>query len=230
MKMYDCDLCCGYVPGCKPCLSPEELLAAAGRAGLSGGLVRTIVTNLSGLVAGNRMLAEMLSILPEDYYGMWALSPSCVGEVADPQSLPAQMANSRIRALYVNPKDHQFLARPSVMGDYYAMAEERRIPLYLCTDYGLSLGEIDDILAAFPKLTCILNFCETWPSMRRLYPFLERYENLLLDIAYQWDDQGIEHLVRRFGAGRLLMGSYFPQLYIGGMLTYVHCAEISDAD
>lgn len=244
MKILDCDLSFGkYVNKTefKPCETLAELEDNLIRCGISGGLVRTSTTDIVGLKFGNERLPRQLSEARLDLKGVWALSPLCAGsagsagsagyagDVPKPQDLPCEMKKHNVAALYINPGAHRFLPCPSVMGDYYAMAEEKHIPVMLNTWYdGLTVSDIDGIMASFPRLVCILSLAESWPVMRKVYPFFEHYENLVLDTAYQWDDCGVEDIVRRYGAHRLVFGSGFPNLYMGGMLAYIRCAEISD--
>lgn len=230
IKIFDCDLRYGrYVKpvGFSPCHTPEELLREADCAGICGGLVRNVASDIVSVIHGNARLAEDLRAMPESYYGVWAIAPSASGDVPPPDVLPEAMKKNRIGALYLNPIEHRFSPAPSVMGDYYSMATERRIPLFLATDY-IEQEDILRILESFPKLTAIISVCSSHPTMRQIYPILEKYENVRLDLAFQWDDQGIEDITRRYGARRMVYGSYFPELYMGGMLTMVRCADISD--
>ena len=43
-------------------------------------------------------------------------------------------------------------------------------------------------------------------------------------------DQGLEELVRLYGAGRFLFASRFPSMSPGGGMLQLRCAEISEAD
>lgn len=232
IKIFDCDLRYGrYVKpvGFRPCYMPDELLQEASRAGICGGLVRNVASDIVSVFHGNARLAEDLAAMPENYYGVWAISPSAAGDVPKPDQLHAAMKQNRIGALYLNPIEHRFSPAPSVMGDYYSMATERRIPLFLATDY-IEQEDILRILESFPKLMAIVSVCSCHPTMRQMYPILEKFENVSLDLAFQWDDQGIEDITHRYGAHRMVYGSCFPELYMGGMLTMVRCADISDED
>lgn len=232
MKIFDVDLRYGrYVKPVEffPCHTPAELLREAGRVGICGGLVRHVASDIVSVIHGNARLTEDLRAIPTSYYGVWAITPSAAGDVPPPDVLPEAMKKNRIGALYLNPIEHRFSPAPSVMGNYYAMAEERRIPLFLATDY-IDQEDILRILEAFPKLTAIVSVCSCHPTMRQMYPILEKFENVSLDLAFQWDDQGIEDITRRYGAHRMVYGSCFPELYMGGMLIMVRCADISDED
>lgn len=236
MKYLDCDLTYGYqvkMPGFKRCSTMDELIEQMKNAGLNGGLVHCCDTDKIGVVYGNTRLAQDLKTHADcgmQLLGAWGLVPSVTGETPSPVQLPKIMAENQIAAIYFNPREHQFSVKPNVIGDYCAMAEERRIPVLFDTNMGMSCEAIDEILSAFPKLCARINLNAHWPRGRQIYPILDRYENTWVDLAYRWEDQGIEDMVQRFGAKRLIMGSAFPVHYIGGALAYVRCAEISDEE
>jgi len=233
MKIYDLDI--SYGTQVKPQASPycstiEELVDVMQNAGLDGALIRCTDTDIVSTQTGNARLARDLRIAKAkglDVWGLWALLPSCTDETPKPKDIYAAMKEDGIGALYVNPQDHQFCAHPGAMGDYYAVAEEKKIPMVFSTLHGLTPDQMHDILRAFPKLHCIIRFAGHWPKGRMLYPFLENYENTCLDTGYRWDDLGVEDIVRRYGAHRLLMSSSYPNHYIGASMAHVRCAEIT---
>ena len=47
-------------------------------------------------------------------------------------------------------------------------------------------------------------------ELRVLLPLLDRHPNLACDLSYFAAHQGVEVVVRRFGAGRLLFGTGMP--------------------
>ncbi len=233
MKVYDCNISYGYsVAGVpyKLCETFQELSGEMKNAGISGGLIRATATDTTGVIFGNTRVANDIKDSELDVWGVWGLVPSFTSELPSPEKLPAVMAENKIGALYMNPQAHQYLAYPSVMRDYMKMAEDRKIPLLFNTGLGLSIKEISDLLEAFPKLTCILCFKNAWPSGRVTRPFLSLYPNLHLDTAYLVDDQGIEDIVKDFGAERIIHGSSFPSLYIGAQMANVCAADISESD
>ena len=235
MLFYDANLSYGTEVNEKrlppsPCRSIVELCAALARCGIRGGLVRTLMTDMSGVAVGNRQLAEDLKTVDADLSGMYTLVPSCTHEIPSPEELPAVLKRDRMPVLRINPKTHRFMAKPGVLADYYAVAESKKIPVMLDTACGVSLEEIWDIMERFPKLTAILGYTNIWPADRYYRPFLEAFPNLRMELSFMITDQGIEELVKLYGAKRFLFASRFPSMSPGGGMLQLRCAEISEAD
>lgn len=236
MVFLDCNLSYGTIikpTGYRKCDTIDELISQLKRAGIAGGLVHCIDCDTVGAVYGNKRIAKDIKASKHsgvDLKGMWALLPPCTKETPSPIELPSLMQEHDIAALYCNPAEHMFMPRVSVMGDYYAMAEEKSIPIVFYSDFGFSLEVMDDILETFPNLRCIIDIQGHWPKGRQLYPFLERYPNTYVDLAYRWEDRIIEDIVSRYGASRILFGTGFPVHYLGGAIAQVIGANISEED
>jgi len=214
----------------KPCKTVAELDGALKRAGVSGGLVRTIAADVSGVVTGNGFLKDDLAKTESDLYGMYTIIPSSTHEIPEPADLGEVMKKGKFAALRINPRQHKFIAKAGVIADYLDMAQARKIPVMLDTACGLILEEIWDMLEVFPKLTAILAYQNIWPADRFYRPFLDKFPNLRMELSSMITDQGIEDLVKNYGSGRLLFGSRFPEMYIGGVMMQLKHADISESD
>ncbi len=235
MLFYDSNLCYGVpvdaeTAPVQPCKTIGEMDAALRRAGVAGGLVRTIATDVSGVATGNELLEKALANTESDLYGMYTLLPSHTREIPSPEKLPAVMKNGKFAALRLAPHIHNYLAKPGVLADYYEMAAEKRIPVVFDTACGITIEEVYDIMERFPMLSAILAFMKIWPSDRFYRPFLAQFPNLRLDLSSMITDQGIEELVHEYGADRLLFGSRFPAMYIGGAMMQLRHADIPETD
>jgi hypothetical protein len=235
LKFYDANLSYGLANNTeenplKPCPEITELDGALTRAGVSGGLVRCMASDVSGVVFGNNLLKKALEGVKNDLYGMYTLLPSYTHEIPKPADLPAVMNDGRFAALRIAPARHRYLAKPGLLSDYLEMAVERKIPFVMDMTCGLTAGEAYDFMEAFPNLTAIYAPSNEWPTDRFDFPFLARYPNLCFELSTMFTDQGIESLVREFGSKRLLYGSNFPNCYMGGGMLMVKQADISDAD
>ena len=235
MLFYDANLSYGYEMNVRklppaPCHTIGDLAAALERSGIRGGLVRSLMAYMGGVVVGNAALAEDLKTVSADLYGMYTLVPSCTHEIPAPEDLPAVLKRDKMPVLRLNPGEHRFLARPGVIADYLAVAEANRIPVMLDTACGLTLDNCWDYMERFPMLTAILGYTNIWPADRYYRPFLEAFPNLRMELSYMITDQGLEELVRLYGAGRFLFASRFPSMSPGGGMLQLRCAEISEAD
>jgi len=215
-----------------PCPDMAGLEAALKRAGVSGGLVRTEASDDAGAVVGNRLLKEALANVSDDLdlYGMYTVLPSYTHEIPPPEALPGIMREGKFGALRLAPARHNYMAKPGVLADIFEMADNRKIPVMFDTACGISAEEIYDIMERFPQLTAILAYHNVWPAERMERPFLASFPNLYMDLSIMIIDQGIEGLVREYGSHRLLFGSRFPEMYIGGAMMQLKFADISDED
>jgi predicted TIM-barrel fold metal-dependent hydrolase len=237
MRFYDANLSFGINTNVDerpllPCPTMADLETALRRAGVSGGLVRMEASDSSGAVLGNRLLKEALAGVREDLdlYGMYTVLPSYTHETPPPAELPAVMREGKFAALRLAPSVHHFMAKPGILADILTMAADRKIPVMFDTACGIAMEEIYDIMERFPGLTAILAYNNIWPTERLERPFLASFENLRLDLSMMIIDQGIEGLVQEYGSSRLLFGSRFPAMYIGGAMLQLRYADISDED
>lgn len=238
MEFYDANLLYGkpFLAG-MPHYSNMETIAqidgALTRSGAKGGLVRPIMYDVAGPQTARKMLIADLKTTENDLYGICPLSASDCEDAILPEALPAYMKENKLMAIrfpYKMAGQQDLLCRPMVLEDYLSVAQEKRIPVFFDQVDGYSLEEIWDFMQAFPKLTAILTHRNTWPSDRVFRPFLTRFPSLLLCLATVITDQGIEHLVQKYGAERFLYGSSFPMRYMGGAMFQLKAADLSDAD
>ena len=236
MKILDCNLCYGAsINGTPPqgCDTFGALLAELGRAGISGGLLRCRYSDTAGVNYGNGMLARDLKAGREagfDLTGVWAALPPFTGETPAPEALPAAMRQNGIGAVYLAPGVHRYEPTALVLSSLLDVLQHRRIPVILNTALGISMPQIYALLERFPSLTAVVGDADCWPNARRLYPLAETYPNVYLDLAYVMDAGGVEDMVSRFGAEKLLFGTAFPDRYTGSMLAVVRSAAIREAE
>ncbi len=235
MEFYDANLFYGVpVMAGAQCLKPAKTIAdldaALLRAGAKGGLVRSLTADVTGAVIGNRLLADALHHAKTDLYGIYTILPSCTWELPNPEEQPEVMRASKMMAARFAPSVHNFLAKPGVLADQLAAFTRRKVPVMMDTGAGLTLEECWDYCEAFPDMTVILAYKNIWPADRYYRPFLEAFPNLHLELSSMITDQGLERLVAKYGAHRFLYGSRFPEMYMGGQMMMLRCAEISEED
>lgn len=235
MRFYDANLSYGVVVDVdaapqQPCPTLGALDAALERAGVAGGLVRTEAADVSGVVIGNELLRTALATARSELYGMYTIVPRFTREIPAAHELPAVLKAGKFAALRLAPRIHRFLPKPGVLADYLEMAADRRIPVVFDTACGVELGEIYDLLERFPRLTAILAYQNIWPADRLYRPFLAQFDHVYLELSSMITDQGLDELVREYGAERLLYGTRFPYMYMGGQMLQLRHARISGED
>jgi len=184
-------------------------------------------------VDGNPLLAQ--SIRDADrLVGAWAVLPHQTGEQPPPREFLAHMTANSIRALWSWHRQHRFLLSRSGMGDLLALLEERRIPLLFAVDAEPdshnNWSHVEALLRDFPQLTLIAIPASNWGQDRCFRPLIETFERLHIGIE-SWElAGGVADFVNRYGPDRLIFGSGFPRLAMGGCRSMLQHADISDRD
>ena len=234
MKILDCNLFYGASINGEPyrgCGTFELLEAEALRCGIDGGLVRCLYSSTTGVEYGNSCVKNEISKRKtQDWYGVWAVLPPYTDETPKPADLHKEMKENKIGAVFIDPVSHRYILDPLSMGEVFEAVQEQRIPVILSTCCGVPMEKIYGIMKDFPQMTAIINDGDCWPNGRKLYPLLANYKNLYLDLSYVMDAGGVEDMVSRFGAEKLLFGTGFPSRYTGSMLSVVRSAQISDGE
>ncbi|MGQ9684126.1 MAG: amidohydrolase family protein [Anaerolineae bacterium] len=229
MRFFDCNCWFGMppIPPLLPVPTAEDLLAQMDRAGIEQALVWHIAQQTASPPLGNRLLAE--AIAPhERLVGCWTLLPPSTHELPPPRELLRQMAQARAYALRAFPGTHRYLLNAVACGELLELMVERRVPLLLSLQRGVGWGEIYDLLADFPDLVCILCEHGCHGDDRSFRPLLARYPGVYVDISHYLLDGGLEALVAEVGAQRILYGSGFPEVHMGGMMLALRHAQIPE--
>ena len=103
--------------------------------------------------------------------------------------------------------------------------EAHKIPLFI-EQVPLSWTDLDWMAGAFPGMPIVL-LDVTYRINRDLYPRLNAYPNLHVEISYLQQHRGIEDVCERFGPSRLLFGSKIPYLCPGSARHMVEKANVS---
>lgn len=229
VRFFDCNVHFG-LPMRRP-LAPvtrvKDLLAEMDRAGVQKALVWHIAQHDAGAHEGNRLLVDAIGSHPR-LIGCWSALPSQTGESPPPNILFDQMREARIQALRIFPQAHRFLANRVSMGDLLKQMVARRVPLFVSLRRGVDWPDLYRLLAEFPELTCVICDHGSWGMDRLFRPLLDRYPNVYVDTSHYLLDGGVEALVERYGATRLLFGSGFPESYFGSMMMVLRHAQIPE--
>ena len=238
MKFLDCNCYFGLPakPGPSPadCPTLEDLVGQLNRAGIERAVVWHMAQHDVSPPRGNELLSEAIGQYP-DLLGCWTILPPQTGELnVDP--FLAAMKASNVVALRAFPVAHRYLLDRVTLGPLLEAMIERRIPLLYSVrklpgyySPHQAWNDLHVLMADFPGLTLIVTDHGTWGSDRYFRPLLDRYPRVHVDTTLYFLDGGIEELVRRYGAGRLVFGSGLPERYPGGMMLAIRHAEIDEA-
>lgn len=230
LKFFDCNCRIGidhaHLPGA------AELLADMDRYGIEQALVHHNALAWGAEVT-NRDIAKMLEADTEKRLtGVWSLLPDSCDELGNLDDFFKNMAKNRIKALTLDPFNHRYLPRRIVIGKIMDAAKERKIPVLLnAFTTRAHWDDLYDFLAEFPENIFI--YAESsgiWGHDRVFRPLLETYENFYFDTARYWVPEGIHALVEKYGSDRILFGSGFPFLAVGGSMLQLKYSKLSDED
>jgi hypothetical protein len=156
----------------------------------------------------------------------WALLPGQTDEMPALEMLLGEMRRQGVRALRLFPDEHRYFLDEITWGDQMAVFMERRIPLFIRA----SLDKIATLLCSFPELVVVTGSQGANPLDRYAWPLIEKYPRLIFETSGYLVDGGIEEFCKRYGAGRLVFGSGFPDNAGGSAMLHLAQAEISDAE
>lgn len=168
---------------------------------------------------GNEELIKEISPYKE-LFGSAVLLPSSTRELGKLK----ETLGGKIKAVRLYPLDQNFKLSAWNCGSILSLLEERKVPLFIEANQ-IDFDDLNNLCKDYPHLPIIL--CKTGYRLgRMLYSLLERYKNFYLETSLFLTYMGIEDVVKRFGAKRLLFGTNMPFLDAGGAIFRVIYAKI----
>ena len=159
--------------------------------------------------AGNRALVETLR-QDESLVGAATLVPE-MARSGTWESVLRPLIADGIRLVRLFPKSHNFLLEDEYLAGMLAALEDLRVPVVLWHTEA-AWPEIAEVCSRYRELTVIVEGTgrKLFYDNRTYYALLERFPNLYLETHNLTNYLGLDDLVRCFGSGRFLFGSYFP--------------------
>jgi len=174
---------------------------------------------------------ELLLGSVESREGLWAavvLTPDTRGEL-DADECLKQMLNRKARAARLFPRSHSFGLQEWLSGPLLSAMERRRLPLILQhSEQGWA--EIRSLCLAHPALPVLVEGTgkKILYDNRVFYQLLADCPNFHLELHNLTNYLGVEDIVSRFGADRLIYGSYAPVNEPAAAQMVVTHARVSD--
>jgi hypothetical protein len=167
---------------------------------------------------GNRILMDEVRGRP-NLIPAWALTPDGEEPEFDPAEAVRRMLASGARAAWICPKRHSFSVESWCSGALYAALQDARVPLLLDWN-GQTPDQLHGVLEEFPGLRAIILNPSREGRDRLLFPLLKRHANLRLCLSpvYTAHELFVE-LAQRFGPGRWVFGTGFPESEGGAGVT-----------
>lgn len=240
LRLLDCNVSIGrasgtqWAPGSR--ITAARLLTEMDRLGIEGGVVHHAVAREYAPAVGNALLGEEIDTDPR-LSPCWLVLPHHTGEFDDPATAVERMRASGVVMARMHPSTspsaHRFFLAPWVIGAMAEALAAADIPLAL--DFSLfrraepPWDQLHRLMVDHPALRIVLMDIQG-RNNRTLYPLLEAFPNLLVQSAGLNVHRGIEDVVQRFGAQRIVFGSGFPLRSLGAARFHLETAEIADED
>jgi hypothetical protein len=190
-------------------IEPGALGGVLEEYGIQGGLVSHWDGVRLSPQDGNEALHEAEPFLPARAWTVWTGLPLAPGE---PGPLPGTGApDGRMRGVRLFPRTHHFQLSPWVVGSLCEWCISHGLLLFLW-HVEVEWEQVYRLAAAFPALTVVVD--TQWQKIlyhnRDLSCLLETCPNVLVESSNLIGQDFITWLVRKWGAQRILYGSFLP--------------------
>jgi hypothetical protein len=215
-----------------PAETAAALLSALDAAGIAQALAWHVAQRDVHPAEGNRLMADACRGADSSRLaGCWTLLPPITREGIDDRFFE-RMRENRIAALRAFPDAHRYLLRRVTFGSFLDEVSARRIPLlWSLAGDNRAWPMIYDALQEYPDLTLILCDIGIWGADRYTWPLLDRFPNVCVESSLlALEDGGMEAMVARFGAGRIVFGTGFPERYPESAVLQLLHADLSTDD
>ncbi len=207
----------------------QEVITLAKENGITGGIISHSTGLFYDAKIGNEILFE--NFIPEPFFAGITIVPELFYDAKQGREYLAKAINQGARLARVYPKAGSFEFRPWNVGGMIEALSEFNLPL-LVWQTQINWDDVDAVCSAFPGLQLILegNPQKILYHNRRFYALLEKHGNFKLETHNVIGYLAVEDIVNRFGADRLVFGSYFPYWDPNATMMAVTHARISDMD
>lgn len=186
-----------------------EMLSLLDHVGIAEAVVGHTASWLHEPATGNRQLTDLVAAAAGRLRACWVVLPGGTGELGTPAELVAAARAADVVATRAYPTDHGWsLTASDAMPLLHALAAAG-LPLLVDAEQ-VSWNDLTACAAACPQLRLVV--CGTgYRALRRIAAVLDATRNVWIETSTLSTHQGLEWLVGRFGAERLVFGT-------GGML------------
>lgn len=198
---------------------PDDVLAELARHQVTEVLATHADAVERNIAAGNAQIVEFARQRP-GVHPAWVLPEHSALDLSDPAAHVNAMVSAGVRAVRVAPSPYSgYEVSEWALGPVWRELEERRIPVLLAGSdlgrypdgpaLGFSAGNIYDICQRYPRLPLVilrLNFS----ALRLVVGLMSECPNLHGETSYFTAHRGLEFVVERVGAERMIYGSGMP--------------------
>lgn len=237
MKYFDANAMIGahFAPRQGKSFGADDLIEEMDLFGIDEALVFHGLAREYDFQVGNQELADSIAKAPR-LHPSWVVGLHHTGSMPPPKDLVISAVANRVEAVrlfFGGPlSDSPFIDVFSYR-ELFAQLEEHRLPTFIEFEdkpkiSAEQIKQFDEVLETFPDLPVILSAIAVGEvSARALYPRMERYGNLRVDISCLHTTYLIEDMVKKFGVERLIFGTHYPWFNAGQVKIALAYADIS---
>jgi hypothetical protein len=211
-------------PHYEPEGTPENLLAAMDRFGITEALVYSAHGDETHPSVGNRLLLDITRANPR-LHPCLTLLPPATGEFPPPSEHIPELIEQGVRAVRLTPSAHAYDLNEAICGELLIALQQHRVPLFIDVAAFPHWDTLDALAGQYPELPIVLTSFQ-YGMTRNAYSVLLRRANLYAELhGYELHD-GLEDLLPRIGAHRLLFGTGWPEYTPASPMTMLASARI----
>jgi len=188
-----------------------ELLKVMDYCGVEKAVVASSIALNDYIGYGNeRLLKEIKQ--SDRLYAAAVLLPEHTGELGDLSKYISFITVNKVVMVKLFPKIHNFVLSDYCMGSILKLLEKKRIPVTLWHTQ-TSWNEIDRLCSVYPRLPIIIEGVgrKLLYDNRIFYPLLKKHKNLFLETHNLTNYLGLDDMVKKFGAEKVIFGTFLPR-------------------
>ena len=225
VPVIDANVCVGnHHTGPSPCQDPSQLLAEMDTHGVQRAVIYHAQGEEISPTDGNTLLEEWLEhegrLIPQ-----WSVAP------VDTSMKQLEELHNQGRVTSVRLHNTQSAGLPFRPWGYDGLLSfltEAGIPLWIPL-MDVDMNDLVTTLQAYPDLRAVLVGAHYTHAVV-VRGLLEASHNAVLELSRYEPIGEVEALVDRYGADRLIYGSWYPRYAMGPILFYLHHTRMSDED
>lgn len=188
----------------------NEIIEQMNYYGIEKAIVSHILSRYYHPLVGNEYLLQEINGINR-LQGCFVLLPPSTKEMGLLDKYIENMLIRGVRTVRIFPKSHHFSMEDWSSAVLLGKLEERRIPLFIWSKE-TEWNSLYKICKNYPHQPVIIEQAEeeSFWNGRFLFPLLEKCENLFLEVDNCVLYLEIDEVVKRFGAERLIFGTYLP--------------------
>jgi hypothetical protein len=226
LTLVDADVLLGRQPRATAGVdTPAELLTWLDGVGIAQAVAGHLASWLHDPATGNRRLSELLDGEPR-LRACWVALPEGTGELGTPADFVASALHAGVAAVRAYPADHGWSLTAADGARLLDALAAGGLPLFVDAEQ-TSWDEVAACATAHPALRILV--CQPgYRALRRIAGVLAEHDNVWVATSTLATHQGLEWLVSRFGADRLVFGSAAPQRDPAEAVTRLLLSDVDD--